>query len=83
MAGWVKAGIVENRFEGDRVSQALSEAGVPFLLKSFLDTAYDGLYVPQKGWGVIMVPGNFEDEAERIILEVKGSFTKEGDDETE
>ena len=83
MAGWVKAGIVENRFEGDRVSQALNEAGVPFLLKSFLDTAYDGLYVPQKGWGAVMVPENFEDEAERIILEVKGSFTKEVGDETE
>ncbi len=83
MAGWVKAGIVENRFEGDRVSHALNEAGVPFLFKSFLDTAYDGLYVPQKGWGVVMVPENFEDEAGRIILEVKGSFTKEVDDETE
>ncbi len=83
MAGWVKAGIVENRFEGDRVSQALNEAGIPFLLKSFLDTAYDGLYIPQKGWGAVMVPENFEDEAERIILEVKSSFTKEVADETE
>ena len=48
MVRWEKAGIVENRFEGDRVSQALSEAGIPFMVKSFLDTAYDGLYVPQK-----------------------------------
>ncbi len=83
MARWVKAGIVENRFEGDRVSQALNEAGIPFLMKSFLDTAYNGLYIPQKGWGAVMVPENFEDEAERIILEVKSSFTKEVADETE
>jgi len=83
MARWVKAGIVENRFEGDRVSQALNEAGIPFLMKSFLDTAYDGLYIPQKGWGAVMVPENFKEEAEKVIFEVKGSFTKEEDDETE
>lgn len=83
MARWVKAGIVENRFEGDRVSQALDEAGIPFLMKSFLDTAYDGLYIPQKGWGAVMVPENFKEEAEKIIFEVKGSFTKEEEDETE
>ena len=63
MARWVKAGIVENRFEGDRVSQALNEAGIPFMMKSFLDTAYDGLYIPQKGWGAVMVPEDFEEEA--------------------
>jgi hypothetical protein len=83
MTHWVKAGIVENRFEGDRVSQALNEAGIPFLMKSFLDTAYNGLYIPQKGWGAVMVPENFKEEAGKIIFEVKGGFTKEENDETE
>ena len=82
MARWVKAGIVENRFEGDRVSQALDEAGIPFLIKSFLDTAYDGLYIPQKGWGAVMVPENFEEGAGQIIVDVKRSFRKEEEDET-
>ena len=82
MARWVKAGIVENRFEGDRVSQALDEAGIPFMMKSFLDTAYDGLYIPQKGWGAVMVPEDFEDAAGQIIVDIKGGFRKEGEDET-
>ena len=55
MEPWVKVGTVENRFEGDRISQVLQEAGIAFLIKSFLDTAYDGLYIPQKGWGIVMV----------------------------
>jgi len=83
MARWVKAGVVESRFEGDRVSQALDEGGIPFVMKSFLDTAYDGLYIPQKGWGAVMVPENFEEEARRVILEIKRSFRKEEGDETE
>jgi hypothetical protein len=83
MSRWVKAGIIENRFEGDRVSQALNEASIPFLIKSFLDTAYNGLYLPQKGWGVVRVPEEFREEAEKIISEVKRSFKEEGRDEIE
>lgn len=81
---WVKVGTVENRFEGDRISQALQEAGIPFLIKSFLDTAYDGLYIPQKGWGVVRVPEKKSEEAKRLIYEVKKTFVKEenNDDET-
>jgi len=83
MVRWVKAGIIENRFEGDRVSQALNEARIPFLIKSFLDTAYDGLYIPQKGWGAVMVPENFEEEAGKVIVEVKKGFQMEEEDEVE
>lgn len=78
----MKAGIIENRFEGDRISQALNEAEIPFMIKSFLDTAYDGLYLPQKGWGAVMVPEEFGEEAERVISEVKRIFKEEGEDET-
>jgi hypothetical protein len=81
MEQWVKVGTVENRFEGDRISQVLEEARIPFLIKSFLDTAYDGLYIPQKGWGIVMVSEKDKEEAERLISEVKKSFVKEGEDE--
>ena len=79
---WVKAGAIENRFEGDRISQALQEAGIPFFVKSFLDTAYNGLYIPQKGWGIVMVSEQNKEEAERLISEVKKTFKEDGGDET-
>jgi len=79
---WVKVGTVENQFEGNRISQALEEAGIRFFIKSFLDTAYDGLYIPQKGWGVVMVSEKNKEEAERLITEIKRTFVKEEDDET-
>jgi hypothetical protein len=80
---WIKAGVLENRFEGDRISQSLQAAEIPFMIKSFLDTAYDGLYVPQKGWGMVLVPQTFLEEAERIISEVKRGFKEEKKDEME
>lgn len=80
---WVKVGIIENRFEGDRVFQSLKEARIPFLIKSFSDTAYDGLYIPQKGWAMVMVPKEFEQEAEELISEVKEIFKEGGENEVE
>lgn len=68
---------MENRFEGDRISQVLREAEIPFIIRSFLDTAYDGLYIPQKGWGMVMVPEDWLSEAERMIEEVKKSFKED------
>ena len=83
MTRWEKAGIVENRFEGDRVKQTLEEAGIPFMIKSFLDTAYDGLYIPQKGWGAVLVPKEYVEKAEALILEVKATFKEEVADEND
>ncbi len=83
MDRWIKAGIIENRFEGDRISQALNELAIPFIIKSFLDTAYNGLYVPQKGWGAIFVPEDYLMEVEKIISEIKEVFNREIEDKVE
>ncbi len=83
MSRWVKAGVVESRFEWDRTAQALERAGIPYVMKSFLDTAYDGLYLPQKGWGAVMVPEGFVEEAREVLIEVKDSFREGGEKEDE
>ncbi len=81
MDRWVKAGIVDTRFEGDRVAQALKDAEVPFLIKSFYDTAYDGLYILQKGWGAVLVPEEFREQTEQVMVDIKKIFEGEGRDE--
>lgn len=83
MARWVKCGMLENRFEADRVAQGLEEAKIPFVIKTFEDTAYDGLYVLQKGWGMVLVPDHLQQEAEKVVLEVKKTFKEEAEDEAD
>jgi hypothetical protein len=46
---------LQNRFEGELLCAALERAGVDFILRTFEDTAYDGLFVAQEGWGVLWV----------------------------
>ncbi|MFB0505498.1 MAG: hypothetical protein ACETWT_02075 [Thermodesulfobacteriota bacterium] len=76
MGNLVKILVVENKFEADLVSQALQEEGIPVMLRRFSDTAYDGLYIPQKGWAAIMIPEEFKALGERVVAEFREAFRK-------
>ena len=53
--GYEKLRTVQNRFEAELISAALERSGIDFFLRTFEDTAYDGLFVTQEGWGVFWV----------------------------
>jgi ketol-acid reductoisomerase len=76
VSNFVKIFVVENKFEADLVSQALQAEGIPVMVRKFSDTAYDGLYIPQKGWAAIMVPEEFKDLGEKMVNEFKEAFRK-------
>lgn len=61
---------LEDRFEGDILMGALSEEGIPAILRPFQETAYATIFVPQKGWGQILVPEEMAPKAREIIEEM-------------
>ncbi len=73
----VKVLTVENRFEADMVSQALEKEGIPFLIRGYSDTAYDGLFIPQKGWAAVMVPREFREKAKTMVEDLRRDFESE------
>lgn len=68
---------LQDRFEADLVAAALEEAGVDFFIRTFEDTAYDGLFITQEGWGVVWVATEDLEEA-RDILKHFDSLYKSG-----
>jgi hypothetical protein len=52
-----------NRFEADLLMDALKRESIPATLLCFEETAYDGLFVPQRGWGQILIPAEYVTEA--------------------
>ena len=72
----VRIHTVENRFEADLLMQALGEECIPAMLRPFEETAYDGLFITQMGWGAILVPGDYEGEARRVIEKVLESINE-------
>lgn len=56
-----------NRFEADLLADALQKEGIPAFVRTFEETPYNGLFVAQKGWGLLMVPEEEETKAKEIV----------------
>lgn len=56
-----------NRFEADLLLDALRQEGLPAFVRTFEETAYDGLFICQRGWGWLMVPEELASRATRMI----------------
>jgi len=63
----VKIFTLNNRFEADLITRELEKEGITVLIRNFRDTAYDGIFIPQKGWGEVRVPEKDKQRAEYII----------------
>jgi hypothetical protein len=67
---WTKLITLDNQFQADLLKDALEKRDIPFLIREYKDTAYDGLFVTQKGWGTVMVDEDKLDEARLIVKEL-------------
>ncbi len=74
---FIKVATVDNTFEADVITNALRKECVPVMVRSYQDTAYDGIFIPQKGWGTIMVPIEFREQAEEIIRAIKETISQD------
>ncbi len=63
----------ENSAEAQALQSLLQQHGIRSQVISFHDTAYDGLFQAQYGWGVIRVAEKDFSAAERIVKEWKDS----------
>ena len=62
-----KIATIENLIEAQVLESALKEREIPYRIRSFHDTAYDGLFQFQKGWGEIYAPTERKEEILEII----------------
>jgi hypothetical protein len=53
------------------VDSILTERRVPHQMRSYHDTAFDGLYQTQKGWGYVSAPASYEEEIVEIISDLR------------
>ena len=63
----------ENEAEAIALQAILKQHGIQAKIFSFHDTAYDGLFQHQYGWGVIRVPESDYARAGEIIKGWKGA----------
>ena len=66
-AEYKKVATLENEIEARLLDSVLTERNIPHLIVSHYDTAYNGLYQTQKGWGYISAPGAYLQEIREIV----------------
>ena len=64
---FVKISNLENSIEVQLLESILIERNIPYNIRSFHDTAYNGLFQFQKGWGEIYAPTERKEEILEII----------------
>ena len=69
---------VESELEGQIFEDLLQEAGIPAMVSSTRDAAFDGMETAGKGWGKVIVLAEDSEAALRIIEEYLGTLKKRG-----
>ena len=67
----------ENEAEANAIKSVLEEHGIHAEIKSFHDTAYDGLFQSQYGWGLIRVSEADFTESQRLVEEWRNASPEE------
>ncbi len=69
----------QNRVQGDFLVGILDQEGIPALHQSTKDTAYDGLFQPQWGFGFVITRQEDAYRAQTIIESVLATIEKEAE----
>lgn len=70
---FIRVALIGDPIEAQVLSGALAEEGIPHELRSYHDTAYDGLFQAHMGWGELRAPGGFR----KRILELLDDIRRE------
>jgi hypothetical protein len=69
----VKVATIDNQIEAQLLVSVLAERGIVHRLRSFHDTAYDGLFQAQRGWGELYAPAQRRDEIVALLSEIRSA----------
>jgi hypothetical protein len=61
---------LSNEIEAIRIKELLDNHKIPHVIRSFRDTAYDGLFQHQYGWGVLEADEANEDKILELVKDV-------------
>jgi len=68
---FVNIAILDNIIEAQLIDSILKEHDIPHRIRSFHDTAYDGLFQFQMGWGSLWAPVSSKAEILEILHDVR------------
>ncbi len=77
-ARWVKVAVLAHEIEAERLALELANRNIPHVLKSYHDSALDGLYQLAQGWGQIQAPLEQKTAILAILHDIRQSGAEAG-----
>ena len=71
MGEYIKIAVLDNEIEAQLLGSILAERQIPYVLRSYYDVAYDGMFQSQQGWGCVYAPHAFQQEISEIIRDLQ------------
>jgi len=66
-----KIATIENEIEALRLESELDGRGIPYAVRSYHDTAYDGIFQLAAGWGHLEAPAQYREEILVILAAIR------------
>jgi len=73
---FIEVSVLENIIEAQVIESILTEQNIPHRIRSYHDTAYDGLFQFQKGWGQLCAPHTCKQEIIDILNDIRSQNNK-------
>lgn len=70
MEKFVKITGIENEVMANFIESVLKDREIPHAMRSYHDSAMNGLYQGPKGWGHIEAPRQYEEEIKSIVSDL-------------
>ena len=75
MGALERIGDVNNEVEAMTLEARLTERGIPHSIRSYADSAYDGLFQVSMGWGCVEASSEHAAEIRNILKEIREPST--------
>lgn len=68
---YVKIAVLDNEIQARFVDAALTDQGIPHVMQSYHDSALNGLYQAQKGWGHVSAPEELRVKVQETVDDLR------------
>jgi len=75
MSGLKKIAVLDSMVEAQVLESMLKEQNIPHVIKTYHDSAYDGLFQGPKGWGHVEAPEDREPEVLELLTDLRNRET--------
>ena len=70
---WEKIAVLEYEVEAEHLGAQLADRNIPHLMRSYHDSALDGLFQLSQGWGHVEAPREFKAAIWSILRDIRGT----------